>query len=219
MFGLFAIHVSDAWSYCVVIHSCVVIPHCVGISSCVTALLQGAYSHTEKHMRGQRMRQELVNREGRAFSVFGTPPTGGRPMFLVNTHHHVILRLNGFRILSDHTNWRSSHHGHPDFVVNLSSRACGACHFALREHARELHKAISAQRDVSDSSAGVISDPHEDRGAGGASTSRAIPQDVLMCNSPRDADVSRVLSHVSNNALLVGLAVQNAALSRKLKLK
>ena len=31
--------------------------------------------------------------------------------------------------------------------------------------------------------------------------------------------VSRALSHVSNNALLVGLAVQNAALSRKLKLK
>jgi len=35
MFGLFAIHVSDAWSYCVTIHSCVAIPHCVGISSCV----------------------------------------------------------------------------------------------------------------------------------------------------------------------------------------
>ena len=42
MFGLFAMHVSDAWSmdYCVAIHSCVAIPHCVGYSS-------GAYSHTE----------------------------------------------------------------------------------------------------------------------------------------------------------------------------
>ena len=27
---------TDAWSYCVVIHSCVAIPHCVGISSCVS---------------------------------------------------------------------------------------------------------------------------------------------------------------------------------------
>ena len=26
------------------------------------ALLQGAYSHTEKHMRGQRMRQKIVSR-------------------------------------------------------------------------------------------------------------------------------------------------------------
>ena len=28
------------------------------------ALLQGAYSHIEKHMRGQRMRQKITNREG-----------------------------------------------------------------------------------------------------------------------------------------------------------
>ena len=27
---------TDAWSYCVAIHSCVAIPHCVGISSCVS---------------------------------------------------------------------------------------------------------------------------------------------------------------------------------------
>ena len=74
-------------------------------------------------------------------------------------------------------------------------------------------------RDVSGSSAGGISDPHEGRGAGGASTSRAILHDVLICNSPRDPDVSRALSHASNNALLVGLAVQNAALLHKLKLK
>ena len=29
-----------------------------------SALLQGAYSHTEKHMRGQRMRHKIENREG-----------------------------------------------------------------------------------------------------------------------------------------------------------
>jgi len=125
----------------------------------------------------------------------------------------------GRRAASDHTNWRPIHDGHPEFVVNLSSRACGACQLALREHARELRKATAAQRDVSGSSAGGISDPHEGRGAGGASTSQAIPHDVLMCNSPRDADVNRAFSHASNNALLVGLAVRNAALSRKLKLK
>ena len=37
MFGLFAMHVSDAWSYCAAIHSCVAIPHCVNISSCVSS--------------------------------------------------------------------------------------------------------------------------------------------------------------------------------------
>jgi len=120
---------------------------------------------------------------------------------------------------SHHSEWRSNPDGHPDFVVNLSSRACGSCRRALREYALELGEATAAQRDVSGSSAGGISDPHEGRGAGGASTSQAIPHDVLMCNSPRDADVNRAFSHASNNALLVGLAVRNAALSRKLKLK
>jgi len=84
-------------------------------------------------------------------------------------------------------------------------------------HARELRKATAAQRFVSGSSAGGISDPHEGRGAGGASTSRAIPRDVLICNSPRDPDVSRALSHASNNALLVGLAVQNVVSSEKVE--
>ena len=120
----------------------------------------------------------------------------------------------GRRAVSDHSSWQSNHDGHPDFVVNLSSRACGACRLVLRVHALELGKS-AAQRDVSGSSAGGISDPHESRGAGAASTSRAIPH----CYSPRDPDVSRALSHASNNALLVGLAVQNAALLRKLKLK
>jgi len=62
-------------SYCVVIRSCVAILHCVDISSCVGSAscvdrsVSSAYSHTEKEMRGQRMRHEIVNREGRAFQV------------------------------------------------------------------------------------------------------------------------------------------------------
>jgi len=80
----------------------------------------------------------------------------------------------GQRAASDHRSWLSNHDGHPDLVVNFSSRACGACQRALRVHALELGKATGAQRDVSGSSAGGISDPHEGRGARGASTSRAI---------------------------------------------
>ena len=45
------------------------------------ALLQGAYSHTEKHMRGQRMRQKITSREGRASSVFAPRPLAGAPCF------------------------------------------------------------------------------------------------------------------------------------------
>jgi len=103
----------------------------------------------------------------------------------------------GRRAASDHSTWRSNHDGHPDFVVNLSSRACGACRLVLHVHALELGKATAVQRDVSGSSAGSISDPHEGRGAGGANTSRAIPHDVLICSSPRDPDVSRALSHAT----------------------
>ena len=44
----------------------------------------------------------------------------------------------GRRAASDHSAWRSNHDGHPDFVVNFSSRACGACRRALRVHALEL---------------------------------------------------------------------------------
>ena len=32
------------------------------------ALLQGAYSHTEKHMRGQRMRQKIASRTSSVFA-------------------------------------------------------------------------------------------------------------------------------------------------------
>jgi len=45
------------------------------------ALLQGAYSHTENHMRGQRMRQKIVSREGRVSSVFAPRPLAGAPCF------------------------------------------------------------------------------------------------------------------------------------------
>ena len=114
--------------------------------------------------------------------------------------------------------WHQKALGHPDFVVNLSSRACGACRRALRVHALELGKATAAQRDVSGSSAGGISDPHDGRGAGGASTSRAIPHDVLICNSPRPRRQPSLVACQQQRAP-GGLAVQNAALSRKLKLK
>ena len=46
------------------------------------ALLQGVYSHTEKHMRGQRMRQKITSREGRVSSVFAPCPLAGAPCFL-----------------------------------------------------------------------------------------------------------------------------------------
>ena len=39
------------------------------LSSCVDRLVQGAYSHTEKEMRGQRMRHKIASREGRVFQV------------------------------------------------------------------------------------------------------------------------------------------------------
>ena len=44
-------------------------------------LPQGVYSHTEKHMRGQRMRQKIVSREGRTLSVFEPRPLAGAPYF------------------------------------------------------------------------------------------------------------------------------------------
>jgi len=45
------------------------------------ALLQGAYSHTEKHMRGQRMRQKIASREGRTSSVFAPRLLAGASCF------------------------------------------------------------------------------------------------------------------------------------------
>ena len=59
---------SDAWSYCVVIHSALpfhIALVCLRVSA---ALLQGAYSHTEKHMRGQRIRQKMAIRTSSVFA-------------------------------------------------------------------------------------------------------------------------------------------------------
>jgi len=49
------------------IQSCVAIVRCVGVSCGVGSSVQGAYSHTEKHMRGHRMRRKIASTEGRAF--------------------------------------------------------------------------------------------------------------------------------------------------------
>jgi len=67
--GLLEVNLHTSVWYCVVICSCVIILHCVGICCLSAALLQGAYSKIEKHMRGQRMRQKIASREGWASSV------------------------------------------------------------------------------------------------------------------------------------------------------
>jgi len=54
------------------------------------ALIQGAYSHTEKHMRGQRLRQKIVSREGRASSVFAPRPSVRRPMLPGNRQNSMV---------------------------------------------------------------------------------------------------------------------------------
>ena len=57
----------------IVLSSTLALPFCNAISLVfllvLAALLQVAYSHTEKHMRGQRMRHKIASREGRASSV------------------------------------------------------------------------------------------------------------------------------------------------------
>ena len=60
---------TDAWSYCVAIHSCVAIPHCVGIASCSACLCFKVHTHTQKkHMRGQRMSQKIASRASSDFA-------------------------------------------------------------------------------------------------------------------------------------------------------
>jgi len=68
---------------CIVLPSTLVLPfHIVLVCFRVSAtLFQGTYSHTEKHMRGQRMRQKIVSREGRVSSVFAPCPLVGGPCF------------------------------------------------------------------------------------------------------------------------------------------
>jgi len=67
----------------IVLPSMLVLPfHIVLVFLRVSAtLLQGAYSHTEKHMRGQRMRQKIASREGSTSSVFAPRPLAGAPCF------------------------------------------------------------------------------------------------------------------------------------------
>ena len=49
--------------------SSLALPLCVAVVFLVfkAVLFQVAYSHTEKHTRGQRMRRKIASREGRAF--------------------------------------------------------------------------------------------------------------------------------------------------------
>jgi len=80
-----------AVSSCVTISSCVAIPHCVGMSVygesllVWVALLQGAFSQTEKHMHGEKVRHKInqpnPNQQRREGIVrWWTPRCGGRPM-------------------------------------------------------------------------------------------------------------------------------------------
>ena len=64
---------------CIVLPSTLALPFHIALVSLrvSAALLQGAYSHTEKHMRGQRMRQKIASREGRA----SPRPLAGAPCF------------------------------------------------------------------------------------------------------------------------------------------
>jgi len=125
----------------------------------------------------------------------------------------------GRRAASDHSNWRPIHDGHPDFVVNFSSRACGACQLALREHARELGKARSWVRPpqpsvMSVTVAQAASATHTRAGERGVQARHG--QFRMMCSC---AIVPATPTSAKHCRILVGLAVQNAALSRKLKLK
>ena len=45
------------------------------------AVLQGAYSHAEKHMHVQRMRHKIASREGRASSALASRPLAGSTCF------------------------------------------------------------------------------------------------------------------------------------------
>lgn len=74
-------------------------------------------------------------------------------------------------------------------------------------------------RGVGCSSAGGISVSREGVGGGRVSDPCPRAQDVLMSNSSSEVEVRADFPHASNNSLLVGLAVQNAALARKLQLK
>jgi len=67
----------------VVLSSTLALPFCIVLVFHLVsaALLQGVYSHTEKHMRGQRMRHKIVSREGRVSSVLAPHPLEGSLCF------------------------------------------------------------------------------------------------------------------------------------------
>ena len=67
--GLLEFNLHAAVSYCVVIHSSLSFYIALVFLLVSAERPQDAYSHTEKHMRGQRMRHKIANREGRASSV------------------------------------------------------------------------------------------------------------------------------------------------------
>jgi len=74
-----------AVSSCVAISSCGAIPHCVGMSLygasllVLAALLQGAFSQTEIHMHGEKVRHKIASREGGASSVNAHCAVSGSP--------------------------------------------------------------------------------------------------------------------------------------------
>jgi len=86
MFGPFAMHVSDAWSCCVAIHSCVV----VGIYSCVSiSASRCILTHRKTHARSENASK---NRKQRREGIIGfcTLPSGGRPMLPGNRQNGIV---------------------------------------------------------------------------------------------------------------------------------
>jgi len=81
--------VGASWNSIFMQQSCIVLPSTLALPFRIVlvfllvsaALLQGTYSHTEKHMRGQRMRHKIASREGRASSVLAPRPLEGSPCF------------------------------------------------------------------------------------------------------------------------------------------
>ena len=145
-----------------------------------------------------------------------------------------------------HKGWRKTQM-YDTWAINRSPRVCGNCSRTASEFQSQVTHAVAANppsghgnsgggsssaaraagtgstaaavRGVGCSSAAGISVSREGVGAGSASDPCPLAHDVLMSDSSREVDVQAAFLHASNNSLLVGLAVQNAALARKLQLK
>jgi len=90
MFGLFAMHVSDTWLYCVTIHSCVAIPHCVGMFSCVSnSVSRYILTHRKTHAWSENASKNSKQRREGIIS-FCTLPSGRRPMLPGNTQNSMV---------------------------------------------------------------------------------------------------------------------------------